>query len=231
MRVGNAARVLAIAVLVALVGVGPVPGALDDVPQLQTIVESIRPGGSCVTPTGSNDSGISEVYRLPAGGLTYRINLGSLPSGLSAAAVARAIDGAAAAWVTAGASPLTNGGTTTRKAGGKADGINTISFGGAPGGSIAVAYMWVRSGVVVEADMSLAKGFNWTSNEGASGDCSGASGNMDVQDIATHELGHWVGAQHTPTAAEYNHRTMYPYASYQELYKRSLSAGDIASIP
>ena len=231
MRVSHAARVLAVAGLVALVGVGPAPGALDDAPQLQTIVEYIRPGGSCVTPTGSNNSSISEAYSLPAGGLTYRINLGSVPSGLSAAAVISAISSAADSWRTAGAPPLTNGGTTTRKAGGRADGINTISFGGAPGGSIAVAYMWVRSGVVVEADMSLAKGFNWATNEEATGDCGGASGKMDVQDIAAHELGHWVGAQHTPTAAEYNHRTMYPYASYQELFKRSLERGDKASIP
>ena len=61
-------------------------------------------------------------------------------------------------------------------------------------------------------------------------DCGGADGRVDLQDIATHEFGHWFGLGHTPAGGEYNHRTMFPYASYKELFKRSLAQGDRSSV-
>lgn len=232
MLIGSGIRHIALGSLVALLGAAAGPVMPEDGAELHTIVEQIRPGGSCASPTGANDAPLAEAYRLPAGGLTYRINLDSAPKGLDKAAVASAINNAAGAWSSAGAPLLSYGGATTKKAGGRvADGVNTISFGSAPQGSIAVAFVWVRNGEVFEADMSLGNGFKWDTNGAASGDCGGTGGKMDVGNVAAHELGHWVGAQHTPADTAYNHRTMYPYASYQELYKRTVAAGDVASIP
>ncbi|MBI2886128.1 MAG: hypothetical protein HYY02_02850 [Chloroflexi bacterium] len=232
MFIGSGMRYITLGSMVALLGAAAGLVIPEDGAELHTIVEYIRPGGSCASPTGTNDISLAEAYRLPAAGLTYRINLDSAPKGLDKTVVASAINNAAAAWNSAGAPALSYGGVTSKKAGGRvADGVNTISFGSAPQGSIAVALVWVRNGEVFEADMSLGNGFKWDTNGAASGDCGGAAGKMDVGNIAAHELGHWVGAQHTPADAAYNHRTMYPYASYQELYKRSLAAGDGASIP
>ncbi len=52
---------------------------------------------------------------------------------------------------------------------------------------------------------------------------------MDLQNIATHELGHGAGLAdlYDDQASE---QTMYGYASYGETKKRTLNTGDIAGI-
>lgn len=61
------------------------------------------------------------------------------------------------------------------------------------------------------------------------GDATVQRGSWDVQNIATHELGHasGLGDLYTLAAAE---QTMYGYASPGETKKRSLESGDIAGI-
>ena len=52
---------------------------------------------------------------------------------------------------------------------------------------------------------------------------------MDFENIATHELGHAVGLGDLYTS-ECSEQTMYGYADYGEIKKRTLEAGDIAGI-
>jgi hypothetical protein len=54
----------------------------------------------------------------------------------------------------------------------------------------------------------------------------GEAGKMDVQNIMTHEFGHWCGLADLYNDVDY-WLTMYGYAGYGEIYKRSLGLGDI----
>ncbi len=63
-----------------------------------------------------------------------------------------------------------------------------------------------------------------------------ASGKMDFRNIATHEMGHAVGMDHTLASDSPDlsdtcfHQTMYPFADFKEVKKRDLDVGDINGI-
>ena len=106
---------------------------------------------------------------------------------------------------------------------------NVIAFGDYPqDGVIAVAIVWGYFGgrpssrKIVEFDILFDTDFTW-------GDASEDLSLMDLQNIATHELGHGVGLgdlYNTECAEE----TMYGYSNYGETKKRSLELGDITGI-
>jgi predicted Zn-dependent protease len=52
---------------------------------------------------------------------------------------------------------------------------------------------------------------------------------MDLQNIATHELGHGFGLADL-YEDQWSEQTMYGYGSYGEIKKRTLESGDIAGI-
>ena len=193
------------------------------------IVEEIRPGGICASPNSDNGASNLHSWKI-ASTLTYKINSDSI-KGLDKDQTILAIQRAANAWDGNTAAILFSyGGSTTAKPGTR-DGLNTVSFGGAPFGSIAVAYIWASNGVVQEVDMVLANGFKWAigiiENPNITlDDCTGVDDRMDVQDIATHEFGHWVGVAHTSDNSANNAQTMFPFGSYKELFKQSLANGD-----
>jgi hypothetical protein len=108
-------------------------------------------------------------------------------------------------------------------------GYNTVSFG--PYGDpnvIAVVTVWGYFGgkpsgrEIVEAHLLFNDGFVW-------GDAALSPEVMDIQNIATHELGHCAGMGdvYEGLAAE---ETMYGYSENGELKKRDLYTGDIAGI-
>ncbi len=94
-------------------------------------------------------------------------------------------------------------------------------------GAIAVTIVWGRFGgpprqrELVEWDMIFDDvEFDWSE--------TGDAGKMDFENIATHELGHSVGMGHPQSTC--TEETMYAYASYGEIKKQDLNAGDIAGI-
>ncbi|HJX05908.1 MAG TPA: matrixin family metalloprotease [Candidatus Nanoarchaeia archaeon] len=109
---------------------------------------------------------------------------------------------------------------------GVADEVNAIAF--VPysnSGVIAVTYVWYTRGTkqIVEFDMLFNTGSNWEWGDAVSNPAL-----MDLQNIATHELGHTVGLSDL-----YNRcleETMYGYSSEGETSKRSLNPGDIAGL-
>ncbi|HEV8111215.1 MAG TPA: IPT/TIG domain-containing protein [Planctomycetota bacterium] len=80
-------------------------------------------------------------------------------------------------------------------------------------GIVALTPIWFASdGRITDADVLFnGSGFSFTT--------SGESGRFDVQDVATHELGHFLGLDHSGWAGA----TMYPYVDPTVILHRSLS--------
>lgn len=102
---------------------------------------------------------------------------------------------------------------------------NAISFGNYPDANvIAVTSIWyTRIGKrIVEFDILFDTDFTW-------GDATTSSTVMDLQNIATHELGHGVGLGdiYTSTCSAV---TMYGYSAYGETQKRTLEQPDIVGL-
>lgn len=200
------------------------------------VVEYIRPGGTCSTPSTDNKASVLHGWKVPSGGLTYHVAIGSLPPGVTAGQFETVVDTAAVAWNSAAGATLlnVNGATVAKDKEGTFNGQSSVQYGGqVPFGAIAVAWVRVSGGVVQEADIRLSKSFKWALNGGITeneasteDDCAGANGKMDFQDILTHEFGHVVGAAHTNPDTVNNAQTMFPFASYNELFKRTLADGD-----
>ncbi len=115
-------------------------------------------------------------------------------------------------------------GTTSSTAYGIMDGTNIICFGtitttGTVGENTCSYY--TNSGQIIDSDIKLNTYYPWVTD--------GSTNGYDVQNVATHELGHSVGM-----ADLYNSKcaeeTMYGYATYGETKKSSLNAGDILGI-
>lgn len=108
------------------------------------------------------------------------------------------------------------------------DGINEVYFADvSSSGAIAVTIVWgIFSGPpflreLVEWDQVYDDvDFGWSA--------TGEAGKMDFENIVTHELGHSVGLGHPDDSCL--EETMYRYADFGEIKKRSLEAGDIAGV-
>jgi len=108
-------------------------------------------------------------------------------------------------------------GTTTRAAG-RRDYYNVVSWGAYQAGVIAVTYIWYSGTKILETDCRMNTHYKWS--------LSGETGKMDIQNIMTHEFGHWCGLDDLYNDVDY-WLTMYGYADYGETYKRTLGLGDI----
>jgi hypothetical protein len=95
----------------------------------------------------------------------------------------------------------------------------TNSTGYFPSGSGVVALTpitFFTSGQIIDADILFNGGtFHFTTN--------GTPGRFDIQDVATHELGHLLGLDHSGWAGA----TMYPYVDPTVILHRSLSLDDV----
>jgi predicted Zn-dependent protease len=81
-------------------------------------------------------------------------------------------------------------------------------------------YYNTASKTIVKADIVFDSGDKWSVNSNFG--CGGGGSSFDVQDVATHELGHAIGLGHVTD----NLLTMYKYASPGETLKSSLGRGD-----
>jgi hypothetical protein len=110
------------------------------------------------------------------------------------------------------------------------DGVNGIVFADLSAvHAIAITYVWGRFGGpvdqrrIVEFDMIL------DDTEYTWGDATTNSALMDVQNVATHELGHALGLndiyQNVCSAV-----TMYGYSGYGEISKRTLEQADVIGL-
>lgn len=109
------------------------------------------------------------------------------------------------------------------------DGRNEFSYGNyLQEGVIAVTIVWgyfsghPSTREIVEFDVMFDTGYEW-------GDATVDKTKMDLQNIATHELGHGVGLAdvYQTSCSEV---TMYGYSNYEEVKKRDLAGQDITGL-
>jgi len=110
-----------------------------------------------------------------------------------------------------------------------ADGRNEVSFGNYPqNGVIAVTRIWgyfsgkPNSRYISQFDIMFDTDFAW-------GDAEIDATLMDLQNIATHELGHTTGLNDTYSDS-CKEVTMYGYSAYGETKKRTLETPDISGL-
>jgi len=169
-------------------------------------------------------------YKLITGGvrwyktIVYQINPTS--SGLVSSDVLNTIKISAETWDAEttfdlfGDSPSLNNTATTGY-----DGYNTITWGLLDSGIIAVTTIWYypHNKTIVEFDMVFNTFYTWQIYP-----YNTTSTYMDLQNIATHELGHnGLADLRPPKDAEL---TMYYASTYGEIKKRTLGVGDILGI-
>ncbi len=185
---------------------------------LAIITDGIQPGVTCPT---NPDNGAYKLDRWKiADTLSYKVNA---PSDFVSA-----INSAFDTWeATALGNKFTYAGTTD-VATVALDGTNAVFFAPLSNGTIAAAYVWyyLFSKEVAHFDIVFNSNYDWDNLSG-DGDCVESSA-FDVQDIATHEVGHVVGVAHTSPNGANNAQSMYPYGQAGEIYKRTLASGDIA---
>jgi len=106
------------------------------------------------------------------------------------------------------------------------DAANTVSFeplNSAYPNAIAVTFYWYNRGskTLLESDTVFNSDLPWST--------SGNLASYDLQNIATHEFGHWLVLGDLYTARDFA-LTMYGYGSLGETLKRDLGRGDITGI-
>ncbi len=104
------------------------------------------------------------------------------------------------------------------------DEINQVFFSNeSSGGTIAVCQWWYNNlqGQILDADIKFYDGgFKFFTGT------TGCSGGMYVEDVGTHEFGHFLGLGHSAVASA----TMYPTIWYCSQSGRALDADDIAGM-
>lgn len=147
------------------------------------------------------------------------------PYSATASAHAGIFDAAARTWDNATGATILGGITVGSAApAGTLDGVNQMDFVSLGASTtIAVTTTWYNrfTGEAVESDAQYNTYYAWST--------VGAPGAMDVQDIATHEIGHTFGLDH-PKGGGISCLTMYAYASQGETAKRTLGDGDLLGI-
>jgi len=169
---------------------------------------------------------------MPLAGITYRINYSTKPKSLSQTQIDQAVKSATNTWTVADPNEKFNYDGSTTAVASKYDGINTISWSRLNSQAIAITYSWYNASTkeLTEVDTVYNTKYQWSyTTYTGSNDCSGVAGTYDLQDLATHEFGHWVGLDDLYNQADKD-LTMYGYADTQELKKGSLGNGDIMGV-
>ncbi|MDD1675211.1 MAG: matrixin family metalloprotease, partial [Methanomicrobiales archaeon] len=153
---------------------------------------------------------------------TYVINPTN-PQGLSESFIGSAISNSAETWDVATPAELFKDifSFSGKAQFGKHDGKNVLAFGNFDqSGVIAVTYLWFRSHPfprIVEYDTLFDTDYYW-------GDAGTSPVTMDLQSIATHELGHGIGLADVYDSCYAV--TMYGYSREGETWKRTLESPD-----
>ena len=188
-------------------------------------------------PPNAGGGKSAKCYGFLANGAKWKTNepyyVNPTGSGTDSSLVESAVLAGVTQWENDGGNIFGDGSVDTAASynGGNYDEQNTVTFGGGlDPGIIAVTNVWGYFGgppstrELVEWDLLFNNSAGWTW-----GDALSNSSLMDVQNIATHELGHSAGMGDLYEAS-CTLETMYGYSSEGETSKRDLYNGDIKGI-
>ena len=174
------------------------------------------------------DTQAYQVYTTSNGGVvkwdttseTYFINTSGGPSGTLSA-----IQSAMQTWTSVATSSFEfiYGGDASSSCGIR-DGVNGVCFGSMGStGTLAKGSIWydLDTGQILETDIKFNTDYNFKTD--------GSADAYDVQNIATHELGHSLGLADLYGSSD-SDKTMYGYAAQGETKKRTLSQDDMDGI-
>ncbi len=185
------------------------------------------PGPSCATTINDQITDYGATGWHLTGPKTYRMNEGTVPSSVGVSNAYNAISEAFATWHAADANISIAAGAPSSLSRAKYDGTNLVAWGSVPGNAIGVTYTWYNtvSGEALESDTIFGKRLPWSYTPYSS-DCGGVAGTYDVENIAVHEFGHWIGLDDLYASSQKD-LTMYGYGVTAELKKDSLGLGDL----
>lgn len=160
------------------------------------------------------------------GPITWRLNPSTVPGNVGATAARDAIQAAFDTWSAADPQKVFVEGANTSVKAAKFDGIDAILWKNLGPWTIAVAYIWyyTATGEVAEADTVFNKRYPWAVFN-STADCEALPDAYDIQNIATHEFGHWIGLDDLYNDLDKD-LTMYGFGAGGELKKRTLGPGD-----
>lgn len=184
---------------------------------LQPSADKGKPGSGGGTDPGTDCE--SDAYKLAGWHWTG-------PYSAKADAHASIFNGAASRWDGQTAFSL-SGGITSGNDGtaGVQDFKNNIQFvnlGASSTVAQTITWAYRTSGQAVESDGQYNTYYPWST--------SGAAGAMDVENVATHEVGHTFGLTHPTSTSTNACLTMYAYVNYGDTQARTLGDGDILGI-
>jgi len=155
--------------------------------------------------------------------IIWSLNRATVPS-----SVAGSVDGVLNASFQAWSGIAFFQGSDTRAKRARLDHVNAVLWKRLRRSTIGITYVWYSrsSGAVVEVDTVFNKRHPWAIFAG-SPDCHDSPDAYDLQNIATHEFGHWLGLDDLYDDADKD-LTMYGFSAGGEVKKRTLGSGDIA---
>ena len=169
-------------------------------------------------------------WHLPAAGITWKLSASTVPASVVSGAYT-AVQNSFATWNNAdNGKHFFEGGQTNAK-NTRLDGTNAIMWKRLAPSTIGVTYVWYRTSTneVVEIDTAFNSRYPWAIFDSNAGECQSSPDAYDVQNIATHEFGHWVGLDDLYSGSDID-LTMYGFGAGGELKKRTLAAGDIDGV-
>jgi len=212
-----------------------IPKGLEDKGPLTKITFIHYKDGHVKPVVGAGKPKVTQCYGFLSSGAKWKTiedyYINPLNSGLDTAFAASAINAGATEWEKYGGNIFGSGivDTNVLYDDSMVDGKNVVAFGLYPDPNvIAVITVWgyflgsPKTRQLVEWDMLFNTYFVW-------GDAAVNSSLMDLQNIATHEIGHSAGMADLYNTS-CNLETMYGYSSEGEIIKRDLHNGDIAGI-
>lgn len=107
----------------------------------------------------------------------------------------------------------------TFSAGSTNNDITVVNSGGT--GALATTYTTSIGSTIIDADLVFDSGYSWST--------SGAAGAYDVQNVATHEFGHFLRLLDLYGGGDVD-KTMYAYTVTGETKKRTLDSDDVNGI-
>lgn len=173
----------------------------------------------------------SKDWHLPSN-FKYNLNPSSVPTSVGSQNIPTIVSNAFGVWKNAlgSKSPVISRGANTTMIKPKLDLVNMIAWGKTPPGVLIATYAWYAVGQsVFEIDTILTQKSSWQWTWNGGGTACAESSTYDVQNMLTHEIGHWFGLS-DESDSSFSNSTMYSNIPKGEVKKNTLTTGDILKV-